>query len=384
MDSRLFEELLHDSEGSSLDFKRDQYPFDGATDEQKSELLKDILAFANAWRRTEAYILIGVDDVQGGRSRPVGISAHIDDAKLQQFVYSKTNRPVTFSYLACQFDGVQIGVIRIEKQERPFFLTRNFGSLRKGIVYVRRGSSTKEADANDIYQMGRGDESSEAKQPVLKLEFADLAAMRPIDTELVIDLQPLQPFDSALVPTNRRSGISFDSFSGDLNQRYYHDVNWYLAFRSILRPLGFVVTNLSNFVALDVRMKISIQRQDGGLIFLSKSKFPKIPNKSQFLRSLDGPDIEFRHPDSPTGIDVVDFNDRYLLEVEFRKIQPKATVFSSGVTYVGSTSSGKWEIAADVYADNLQNPLRVPLSITINAKEERQITHQMLLEFSSK
>jgi Putative DNA-binding domain len=68
VDQALIENLLNQDESSSLDFKRDQYPFDGADDGQKSELVKDILAFTNAWRQSDAYILIGVDDVQGGRS----------------------------------------------------------------------------------------------------------------------------------------------------------------------------------------------------------------------------------------------------------------------------------------------------------------------------
>ena len=46
MTDGLFESLLHEEESSSLDFKRDQYPFVGASDDDKSELLKDILAFA--------------------------------------------------------------------------------------------------------------------------------------------------------------------------------------------------------------------------------------------------------------------------------------------------------------------------------------------------
>jgi Ni,Fe-hydrogenase III component G len=62
MSANLIEELLNEEESSTLDFKRDQYKFDTATsDHVKSELLKDVLAFANTWRRTEAYILIGVD-----------------------------------------------------------------------------------------------------------------------------------------------------------------------------------------------------------------------------------------------------------------------------------------------------------------------------------
>lgn len=42
MKDTLLEQLLNEDESSSLDFKRDQYPFyDGASHEQKSELLKD-------------------------------------------------------------------------------------------------------------------------------------------------------------------------------------------------------------------------------------------------------------------------------------------------------------------------------------------------------
>jgi len=45
--------------------------------------LKDILAFANAWRRTDAYILIGVKENKGGRAEIVGIHEDIDDAQLR-------------------------------------------------------------------------------------------------------------------------------------------------------------------------------------------------------------------------------------------------------------------------------------------------------------
>ena len=64
MNAKLFEGLLYQTESEVLDFKIDQYPFEAATDVQKSELLKDILSFANAWRRSDAYILIGVEEIR--------------------------------------------------------------------------------------------------------------------------------------------------------------------------------------------------------------------------------------------------------------------------------------------------------------------------------
>ena len=68
-------------EGPTLDFKREQYRFNGATDQDKSKLLKDILAFTNSQRYRTAYILVGVEEGKGGRSEVVGVQDHLDDAK---------------------------------------------------------------------------------------------------------------------------------------------------------------------------------------------------------------------------------------------------------------------------------------------------------------
>jgi predicted HTH transcriptional regulator len=154
MNETLIEELLNEDESSSLDFKRDQYLFEKASDEEKSELLKDLVAFANAWRRTDAYILIGVEEVRGGRSKVVGCSSHFDDARIQQFVNSKTNRPLTFSYEVFPFEGNQLGVFHLPLQDRPIFLNKDFGKLTRSTVYIRRGSSTDCADPDEIAKMG--------------------------------------------------------------------------------------------------------------------------------------------------------------------------------------------------------------------------------------
>jgi predicted HTH transcriptional regulator len=151
----LMEQLLHEGESSNLDYKRDQYLFGGATDNEKSELLKDILAFANGWRHAEAYILIGVEEVAGGRSTVVGVSYHIPENDLQQFVNSKTNRPVTFSYRSYPFEGKQVGVITIPQQDRPLYLIRNFGRLQRHVVYYRQGTTTAIASPDDIARMGK-------------------------------------------------------------------------------------------------------------------------------------------------------------------------------------------------------------------------------------
>jgi Putative DNA-binding domain len=156
VDAALFETLLWKAENETLDFKRDQYRFVGASHEDKSELLKDILAFANSWRTHPAHILIGVEEVRGGRAVLHGIQVHLDEHSLQQFVSSKTNRPVAFSYFPFPFESVSCAVIEVAVQERPVFLTKSYGRLDASVVYIRRGSSTDQAKPDEIACMGTG------------------------------------------------------------------------------------------------------------------------------------------------------------------------------------------------------------------------------------
>ncbi len=195
MTDALFERLLYEEESPTLDFKKEQYHFAKATDEEKSELLKDILGFANAWRRSEGYILIGVEDVRGGRSNVVGIPAadHLDDHSVQQFVNNLTNRPLRFHYEAFGFEGKQVGIIRIEEQQRPIYLKRDYGKLRKGEVYVRRGSSTdptKPATPDEIAQMGAGGGPQVADVVV---EFAEIDRDDSLGPAVMWDAEFCQP-----------------------------------------------------------------------------------------------------------------------------------------------------------------------------------------------
>ena len=156
LDSETMESLLNMEEGPTLDFKGKQYRFNKASDEDKSELLKDILAFANTQRYRTAYILVGVEEVKGGRSEIVGVENHLDDASLHQFVNSKTNRPVEFSYSLYRVEEKEIGVLNIPIQNRPVYSRIKFGKLKANTVYMRDGSSTRPASPDEIAAMGRG------------------------------------------------------------------------------------------------------------------------------------------------------------------------------------------------------------------------------------
>lgn len=155
--------LLWEDESTTLDFKEQQYPL--TSDEEKAELIKDVLAFANAFRRNDAYILLGIREHKGGRAAVIGVTNHPDDASLQQLVNSKTNRPVEFSYHALTIDNQQIGIIQIPRQPRPAYLTRNFGKLTTNTVYIRHGSSTSIATPDEIARMGNDQQQPAGTSP---------------------------------------------------------------------------------------------------------------------------------------------------------------------------------------------------------------------------
>ena len=98
----LIESLLHEEESHVLDFKQGQYRFkkdssSELTEKNRSELVKDLVAFANTERTQSAFIMIGVKEVKGGRSEVTGISEHLIDDDLHDFMNRRTQRPVEFS-----------------------------------------------------------------------------------------------------------------------------------------------------------------------------------------------------------------------------------------------------------------------------------------------
>ena len=260
----LISALLFEAEGAELDFKREQYPFSGADDRVKSELLKDILAFANAWRRTDAYILIGVQEVKESESLVLGITEQIDDSRLQQFVNSKTNRPVEFSYTPTQYRGMQIGVIHIPVQERPIYLNKDYGLLRRNIVYLRRGSSTDEARPDEVARMGQAISEDLKLQPLLTpllavgADWSELVESVSFET-FHLNQPEIKQLPGYSPPTPRDPfGIQLHVSLGHPNADFYRERADYVRFSAELRPIRFGIRNGGTAVASGVKLVSTI------------------------------------------------------------------------------------------------------------------------------
>jgi len=322
MDVDLLERLLYEEESETLDFKVQQYPFDGATDDQKSELLKDILAFANAWRRTDAYILIGVEEVRAGRSIVRGVSSQLLNQNLQQFIASKTNRPVLFSYTPVVFEGLPIGVITIPLQDRPVYLLNRYGKLEPQIVYIRRGDTTAHASPDEIARMGRAFDSQSAL-PILELDIYDPNDRIRLGQSVELSVRAFEVPAKESIPDYGQVAHPIFSTAFDLlsNPDFYRELAAYLRNAACLVPLGLAVANSSATVARGVLLTMEFDASSGILV-LGDSEKPPMPSKQRGFAAVR-PSTTARDRE----IEVGHHGGVIEVRMEFEAIQPGITAW---------------------------------------------------------
>lgn len=358
--------LLYEDESSTLDFKSEQYSL--ATKDQKGELIKDILAFTNAWRHADAYILIGVEDNSKGRATVVGVTHHLKDADLQQLVNSKTNQPVTFSYRAAQLDGNRIGVLHIPIQDRPRFITKAFGKLSAGTVYLRRGSSTAVALPDEIARMGTA--PTTRTSPVLQLQFADTMQRRLTGHSQAIRATCLDVNDSEEIPDYKEpSAVSFMPQHYWTNTNFLRELTHYAWTQHLCTALQFAITNSSPIAAMDVRVELIVQSPNA--VLFDEHSWPSEPEpRTQriYTPSLSGLHME----DDDITVQQLP-NSSHIVKICTRKLQPGETKWIESSLYLGSRVSGDIVLDGTISADNIPTPQPTRLKVTCST-EHRETT----------
>jgi hypothetical protein len=378
----LIDALLFEEEGTELDFKRDQYPFDGADERQKSELLKDILAFANAWRRSDAYILIGVQEVKGDPSTVFGVSGHLDDAKLQQFVNSKTNRPIEVSYTPVSYRSAQIGIIHLPVQERPTFLTKDYGALRRDTVYIRRGSSTDIARPDEIAKMGAAINDGLRSRPLLVpllasgADWTELTEMVAFETvclrhPVIKDLPDYDPrTDSGPF------GMPVLSSMWHINRDFFRERAEYLRSSAKLRAVRFAVRNTGTALASGVKVAVQIDDPSNSVELILGSDRPKRPKTQWSPMANIRPIAQQRTPD----VELKRTKSGWTVNALIGKVQAQDTALTSELLYIGVASSGSVQFSVALFADELSAPVRATLSIQFTVVNQ-EVTYDKLTQY---
>lgn len=358
-DNALIQELLYRGEGGTLDYKVKQYPFSGAEDAQKAELLKDILAFANTWRTETAYILVGVKNDTG---ELVNLDVDIDDSRLQEFVNSKTNHPVIFSYRSVQYDGIKLGLYTIPVQDRPVYVRKQFGRVMHNTVYVRRGSATVIADPSEIAKMGAA--ASQAKvEEVLLPEFS----VKVVGSDDLGHERLTHSYKGwTLLPAEKYPMISGSNNYNDryLNAQFNKQMAAYLQESCGKFHLSFEVNNSGSSYAEDVKLRIAVPVETGayfkeGFDLLPRPKRKLDPNETGRAvgrRALPGFTIK-----TVAGEHVLTFSLGKLQSGETRRT-PKVYLLNALPVLKGFSVS--------VFSDQLRSSVKISIPVDVEFEGE--------------
>jgi len=345
VDPILLARLLRSGEGDTLDFKCQQYPFEGATDDEKGELLKDILAFANAWRTEDAYIILGAEERDGERPLLRSVASHLNDAHLQQFVNSKTNLRVDLEYVATEFEGHSLGVIRIKAgQRRPVFVDKSFGKVRAREVYVRRGSATALAKPDEVAEMGAADASA-ARPGGIAIGFARKGSRSSCEPNITVVSVVI---DDSRVDNDKMSNLMLGITLRDLRE--------YKRALGMLKPVRLCVRNDGSVVLKDAKLLLEIPKTPYLTVTDEKPTEPGTIRVPQVRFPRSGPEIR---------------EESEIWEIEFQigKVQPSAVVVSDTI-WLSTTEHGDLSVKATLFADNLAPPVVTALQLKLRCVDE--------------
>lgn len=354
MNDTIFESWLYELESDSLDFKRDQYKFAGATNEEKSELLKDIIAMANSWSKNKKFIVIGIKESSEKPNNLVGVNDHIDDAALQEFVNSKVSGICKFEYKSFTKDERTYGIIQILVQERPVFLTKDYGKLKGGTVYVRRGSSTVIAKPDEISKMGR--ELVDFNSASLETGFFDNQKGKIFGNTAVFKTTYLNLVDE--IPDYTKINNKYTSMVVNApNRNYYRELVDFVNFENSYIPIHFAVKNIGDMEAVNLRSEIE---------FFS----------GEIDVKLDGEEIHEPFTDNISAVTSIQtFSSKYnsckmenlwILYNGFDRLHAKRLLVLDGIIYLHVSKSQTIKGKITIFFDGLISPYKQNFTVDIN------------------
>ena len=176
MNTELEQITKYNSEGSNLDYKKEEYVL--GKSEKKNEILKDISAFANHHSDSDKYIIIGVKEKDGFASEFYEIENLTDEATYQQFLFDNIEPKINFEYKSTIIEEKQIAYFRIfGNKNRPYLFKKNLQNpvtkkleYRIGDGFIKVGPSSKKLDRNDFESIYKTRFTERDRKNDLKIE----------------------------------------------------------------------------------------------------------------------------------------------------------------------------------------------------------------------
>ncbi len=136
-----------------LDFKEENYHKDN-----KTELVKDLIALANSHSTRNKYIIIGIKEENNICEEILEIDNEYarDEAKFQQIIKTYIKEDLMVEYKIINIEGKDLLIIKIpatNNSNRPFMVKTQIKYLKENEIYIRKGSSTALVNKRDLEYM---------------------------------------------------------------------------------------------------------------------------------------------------------------------------------------------------------------------------------------
>lgn len=379
-----------ENENSILDFKAIQYKR-----EMYESFLKDIMSLANSISKDDRFIITGVKHMTNGSRNLLGIlETFIDDATYQQLVDSNIEPHINFSYFPYNYDGKIFGVFHIKDCDNPpYMMKKDYGNLKIGDSYIRKGSSQKRLTRKDIdnhylilkkndiskdIQISLSDqeiineikiERSETDLPskINKKRIEEIIKQK--ERELRDDPYPFyrlfQPPSSNLYGTSyeNRDLATLRTNLENIEKTYEEKDQYYLNEKSANKLNIFIHNNSTEFLE-EASIEISIPH-NSDRYFIRDSIFrepysthPLIPftPRSATWEELNYPSVEIKR-DSYKIYEEIG-NIKHKLPLEALKVPLRLVI-------IDSTNEFEIEIDVKIFARNIENPIYQKLKIKL-------------------
>lgn len=371
----LKEVILHDNESANVDFKATQYQ-----KAQHSELLKDVLALANAHVDGERLIVIGVKLRPGHPRELRGIMEEVVDAgNYQQLIAENVEPELEVDYVTEQIDGKKFGILRIPDQSlgRPFLMKKDYRDLTKGTGFIRRGTTTDRLTRDDydrIYEIRCEDKSLDDEIALsfsrdqhdhthLLVPQADLSDLPSGTAEQkirrILDERTGEskqfPFVgmSAMsvlgysVPYENRSTEELKRDLSKVRETYFEDDLYHVFEKRGQKVQVFLVNSSKEHYLENATVKLIIPSTDGLLI---APEFPRKPGRSvatDIFEIQNYPTVETDRAHATVTVEVGDVRHGLPEPIFGEKLRIAATAAAAGAEI---------RITAEIFGRNILNP----------------------------
>jgi hypothetical protein len=210
---------------------------------------------------------------------------------VQQFVHGKVKPKLTFRYEEHLYEGKTVGVISIPKQKRPFYLANAYGKLKSNVVYVRRGSSTGEAEPPEVAAMVQADAGRGEMRVDLSVLTPDNGHLPDTFARRFLHFTEKFPDYESLRQAIGPFGIDVRPLMERDNSHFWREYAEYVRLDEGLILMQFVLHNRSEVQLSNAKLEVSVEPLAGqGFQMLAGEDLPEEP-RSQWnpiygIRSL--------------------------------------------------------------------------------------------------